>query len=262
MEFANEFEIAQKVIKEAGKLALSYFEKGVARSFKEDYSVLTEADEAVEKYIKSKLSRQFPEYGFIGEESVAEEKNIAWIVDPIDGTVAFARHILEFGIALALKKGNQLIFCIQSLPITGNLITAYTGHGAHDNGKQLKVSTVSDPKKALFSLGAENFWVENYQPYSLQILTKNYKKRFRSGPSSVVESYYLASGKVDALIKLNQALWDAGPASLLMKEAGAIVTDEFGRPLNLQLSAGTKYNYVATNKFLAKNAKDVLYKKL
>lgn len=104
MEFKKEFEYAQKIIKEAGRIILTQYTENNDISFKSDDSWVTKVDLEVESFLHDNLLLVNPTYGFIGEERYNEVKNISWIVDPIDGTVAFTRHIPEFGIAIALKK--------------------------------------------------------------------------------------------------------------------------------------------------------------
>lgn len=250
MDFQKEFEFAKKVIQEAGKLVLSYAKKKIDVSYKEDYSFLTEADTATENFIYESLQKKFPSYGFIGEETEMDIKDTSWIVDPIDGTISYSRGIPEYGIALALKSDNKLIFSVQYLPYASKLLHAYTGYGAYCNGQKLSVGNVKDFKKAYLSIGYQNFWYPKYQQHTLNVLTKPTIHRFRVGGSSVVESYYLAGGRTDISIRFDQPIWDTAAEYLLMKEAGAVITNESGKPLHLHFDKTSLHNYIATNSFL------------
>src|SRR5258707_13774696 len=125
MEFEKEFELAKKVILETGQIAHSYFIKKLEVTYHEDNSFLTRADIECENFIRSRLESAYPSYGFIGEETQENIRDTAWIIDPIDGTVSFARQMPEYGIALALKRHNDIIFSVQYLPESETLLHAY-----------------------------------------------------------------------------------------------------------------------------------------
>ncbi len=261
MEFEKEFELAKAVIQDAGEILLSYYHKPSNFTQKEDGSFLTEADIASEQFIKRKLADQFPEYGFIGEETEGIKKEISWIIDPLDGTLAFTRHLSEFGIAIALKRGNQLIFGVEYIPLSNDLLFAFEGQGAYKNDSKLSVSTMDDLSKSFASIGMQNFWKGEYVSQTTALLRQKINNHFHVGLSSVVEAYYLSSGIVDLYIRFEQPIWDIAAQYVLMKEAGAVITDEYGKPLRIGFSKDARHNLLATNPLLAENAKDLLYRK-
>lgn len=250
MEFDKELKFAKNVIMKAGSLSLSLLQKNLQTKLKKDGSTITFSDKAIENFIKKQLKEKFQGYGFIGEETPFDQKEISWIIDPIDGTIAYSRMIPEFGITISLKRENEIIFAVMYLPNTSDLYFAYKNQGAYKNNDPIYVSKIKEYKKALFSIGMQNFWISRYQNYTLSLIKNG---RFRVGHSAVVESCYLASGKTDVLIKFEQQLWDTAGEYLLMKEAGAIITDATGSPLQIKESPMHKYNYIATNKYISKN---------
>jgi myo-inositol-1(or 4)-monophosphatase len=257
LPFAKEFIFAQELIQQAGELILTYFDHNPKiTKIKSGHSIVTEADEASEALIRKALTSSFPNYGFIGEETPEDNKEISWIVDPIDGTSAFARGIPEFGIAIALKQDDQTMFSVQYLPVLRDLFTAYHGQGAYRNGSKVSVSLISSLTDGLASFDASNIRNGDYSK-PVEKLLKAY--RFRVGHSSVVESIYLATGKIELLAKFNQAIWDAAPACLLMQEAGAVVTDENGGPFTFTFSKQAKQSYLAINASLSKREMFSLY---
>lgn len=258
MEFEKEFELAKTVIKGAGEILLSYYHKSGNFAQKEDGSFLTEADIASEEFIKRKFADQFPEYGFIGEETEGIEKEISWIIDPLDGTLAFTRHLAEFGIAVALKKGNKLIFGVEYIPLSSDLLFAFEGQGAYKNDSRLSVSVTDNMSKAFATIGMQNFWKESYIDRTASLLRQKINNHFHVGLSSVVEAYYLASGIVDLYIRFEQPIWDIAAQYVLMKEAGAVITDEYGKPLQISFSKDARHNLVVTNPLLAEQARDLL----
>ena len=256
MEFKKEFELAQEVIKDAGEIMLAQIANSHKISRKIDSSIVTQVDKTIERFIQKRLMSISSAYGFIGEEGKEIQKEIAWIVDPLDGTVAFTRQIPEFGIAIAFKKDQEIIFSVQYIPSTDRLLTAYNNKGAYCNEKKISIGQVQDLHDAIVSFGVRHLWQKAFQDYTLE-LVKN--SRFRVGHSAVVESYYLASGKTDIFLRFEQPIYDVAAEYLLMKEAGAIITNEYGKPLHLHFSKEAKHNVVATNPFINKNYKDQLY---
>ncbi len=117
---------------ECGRIALSYYERpGV--SIKDDLTVVTEADHAIERRLASALDD--PDRGsfLIGEETVAtkDESYVqaalasrAWIVDPIDGTAPYSRHIPTWGISLAMARAGRLEQGAVLLPMTGEVFVS------------------------------------------------------------------------------------------------------------------------------------------
>ncbi len=256
LQFTEELEFSKQLIKEAGELALIYFKKELMPEFKEDFSIVTEADKVVERFIRTSLIKKFPPYGFIGEETEEHHQNTLWIVDPIDGTVAFTRGISAFGMALALVHNEEIIFSIIYIPYNNLLYHAYKDKGSYENERRIFVSKESNIKNAIISLHGKSFGDINLHDHLLKLLCAG---RPRMTHSVAVESTYLASGKIDVLTKYNQHIWDVVPEYLLMLEAGAVITDEFGKPLSFNFRKGTKYNFLASNKELVATSSPYLY---
>jgi len=244
-DFHPEFEYAKIAVLDASKIVLSYFQKEFSVSYKEgelSSSIVTQADGETETLIRTTLESKFPDYGFIGEETAELNKEIAWVVDPIDGTLAFSRGLFDFGMALALKRGSDVIFTIMYLPSQSKLYYAYRGEGAFVNDSKINVSKTTLLKSSIISLHQKGANLQQFQDLAKTILQNS---TVRMSHSSVVESCYVAEGKIDGLIKFEQKIWDIAPESLLMQEAGARVTDEFGEPLMFNFSKSSRQTFIA-----------------
>src|SRR5262247_661314 len=111
---------ALDIARQAGALALNYFEQGLTVSLKSDGSVVTDADKQCERLIREAIARQYPLDDILGEEhgetihsSSKGQSNQAagevavkrkWIIDPIDGTYNYVRQIPIFATLLALEE--------------------------------------------------------------------------------------------------------------------------------------------------------------
>lgn len=256
-DFHKAFTLAKNVVQKAGTIILPYFDinPGIIKKKAEDLSWVTEADGKSEDFIRKELFKEFPEFGFIGEEGKEDIKEISWIVDPLDGTTPFARGIPEFGVVVALKVENSTVFSVIYFPLSKTLLSAYVNEGTYEWNKRLSVSNTATLEDAIIST-RRSF---NSEPFKSYVVNLASDYRFRIGMSSAVESYYLASGRLDVSARFYQHIWDVAPECLIMQEAGAIVTDVYGKPLQLTYTKEAKHSYIATNPLLSKKYKSVLY---
>lgn len=254
--FENEFDFAKKIITESGEISLSYFEKNPKSRLKADETIVTEADERIEETIRKRAQAAFPSYGFIGEETDEEIKDTCWIVDPIDGTTAFSRGIPNFASVIALEAEGEIMFSFIYFPVSQTLYSASLGKGAQRNENPIRVSLVDNMDQALISFDRKAAQREYSAPY-VERFIKEY--RVRMGDHAGLASSYLAQGSIDVLAKFQQKIWDTAPESLLLSEAGAVVTDEFGNLLQLSFSKQSHTHYIATNQSLNQKYNDLLY---
>ena len=135
--------IAQKIREIARAEILSRFER-VGYEFKDDGSVLTEADLAANQAITDYLQAHYPEIPLLSEEMeeaeqqrLLNESSLLWCLDPLDGTSNFASGIPLFATSLALFQDGKVVLAITYDPVRDELFTASLGGGAYLNGKRL-----------------------------------------------------------------------------------------------------------------------------
>src|SRR5581483_9195703 len=100
---------------------------------KPDLTPVTEADTAVERALRERLSSDLPDDSVVGEEfgvSSAPDASRRWIVDPIDGTKNYVRGIPVWATLLALEDGGRLRVGVVSAPALGRRWWAVRGQGA------------------------------------------------------------------------------------------------------------------------------------
>ena len=109
-----------------------------------DGSEVSEADLAVDAALKHALCDPRPAYGWLSEESednpIRLERRFVWMVDPIDGTNAFLRHVPEWTISVALVEDGAPVLGIVFNPATQEFFHAVRGEGAFLNDAPIKVS--------------------------------------------------------------------------------------------------------------------------
>ncbi len=134
----------ENMVREAGLIALGYFKnlKTLEVSKKQPRDFVTEADIAVEAYLKKTLTDAYPQFGFWGEESgQSENQNARWIVDPIDGTHSFSKGQYFWGISVALEIEQELTLGVVYAPALNDYYCAEKGKGAWKNGQSISVSS-------------------------------------------------------------------------------------------------------------------------
>jgi histidinol-phosphatase len=213
----------------AGDIALKYYRGGFAVTIKPDLTPVTQADREAEQAIIDILDRALPGYGFLGEELGARgPSERRWIVDPIDGTQNFVRHIPIWATLIALEEGGDVTVGVIHNPVTGDLYTARRGGGAFLNGAPVRVS----PRAAL----GESQLVHG----GLDILRRGpYWEGFVRLVDATARQrgfgdYYcytlVAEGKAELHVEADLKPWDLAACRLLVEEAGGRFTDFDGQP--------------------------------
>lgn len=219
----------EKIVREAGLIALNYFKnlKDVEVSKKSARDFVTEADVAVEAFLKQALSQQYPQYGFWGEESgQSENQSSRWIVDPIDGTHSFSKGQYHWALSVALEIEQELIMGAVYAPALDDYYTAEKGGGAWKNGHPIKVSPEIRLADAMVCTGfacLRNYLTENNLERFARIAQNTTGQR-RFG-SAALDLCLVADGQVDAFWEQELNLYDIAAGVLIAKEAGASVTD-------------------------------------
>ncbi|MGZ8095581.1 MAG: inositol monophosphatase family protein [Methylosarcina sp.] len=223
----------EKVVREAGLIALNYFKnlKDVEVSKKSARDFVTEADVAVEAFLKETLSRQYPQFGFWGEESgQTENQTSRWIVDPIDDTHSFSKGQYYWALSVALEIDQELIMGAVYAPVLNDYYSAEKGRGAWKNGHPITVSTETQLADAMVCTGfacLRNYLTENNLERFARIAQSTTGQR-RFG-SAALDLCLVADGQVDAFWEQELNLYDIAAGALIAKEAGATVTDFQGK---------------------------------
>ena len=140
-----ELELARAAALAAGELALSHFGAGRRSWYKGPGQVVTEADLAVDALLHDRLRAARPDDGWLSEERADDGSRThcrrVWMVDPIDGTRAFADGVPQFAISVALVERGQPLVGVVVNPATGERFEARRGGGAWLDGQRLSVST-------------------------------------------------------------------------------------------------------------------------
>jgi len=229
MSISISLNILEEIIREAGVIALRYFNdlKNTEISQKAPRDFVTAADIAVENFLKEKLTSQYPQFGFWGEESGQSDNQVQrWIVDPIDGTHSFAKSQYFWSISVALEIKGDIIFGAIYVPTVDDYYCAEKGKGAWKNGKITQVSNEADLDNAMIATGfacLRSYLEDNNLARFCRIAQKTTGQR-RFG-SAAMDLCMVADGQVDAFWEQELNLYDVAAGALIVTEAGGTITD-------------------------------------
>lgn len=196
--------------------------------------LVTECDKNSEQIIKNHLKKNFPDYNFLCEESGIEKTKSAytWIIDPLDGTVNFAKKIPFFAVNIALKKHDEIVFAITYSPMTGELFHAEKNKGAFLNHQKIQVTQETLLEKAFGATGFP-YRVQDNVSLSLTPISNLLKKGvpLRRLGSAALDLAYLAAGRFDVFFEAYLEPWDYAAGLLLVSEAGGTISDFQNNPL-------------------------------
>jgi histidinol phosphatase-like enzyme (inositol monophosphatase family) len=196
--------------------------RDVAVETKGDGSPVTEADRASERAIRAAIAESFPDAVFLGEEYGGERDvdGPLWVIDPIDGTIAYSRGIPLFSTLIALLVDGTPRVGLIDLPALGERYLGWAGGGCTRNGTPVRVSTRGDLTNAIVSHG-DPFCFERagiadaFGRMAARIpMLRGYTDAF--GHAMVL------GGGVDAMVDCDLNPWDAAATQVLVPEAGGV----------------------------------------
>ncbi len=198
--------------------------------FKEDGTAVTDLDLALEREIAEMLLTLEPAWGLFSEESGwLREGTPAWHVDPLDGTANFSRRIGVFATQLALVEGTEPLFAAVYQPLTDQFTWAGRGLGTWHEGRRVHTGDRT-PEHALLCVDISRSGLFVERPELLPTLRGGCYKARALG-SVAVHLRDVAVGAADGYLGGRRhvtPLHDVAPGTLLVQEAGGIVSDGEG----------------------------------
>ncbi|MEJ2051438.1 MAG: 3'(2'),5'-bisphosphate nucleotidase CysQ [Calditrichota bacterium] len=229
--FQKELQVAQEAAKQAGKVVMQYFEGDYHIEQKSRNNPVTTADFESDRVLKEQLSGAFPEYGWLSEESKDSldrlDKEMVWVVDPIDGTKEFITGIPEFVISIGLVQGERPVVGILFNPVKGEMYAGSKGAGAFLNGRRLAVSDTRELQQATLLVSrteSRNGHVDKFTDFI---------KAFKPTGSVAYKLGLAAAGIGDVFVSVySKNEWDICAGDLLVHEAGGIMSDIYGNEIS------------------------------
>jgi histidinol-phosphatase len=213
----------------AGRIALGYYRGGFDVTIKPDQTPVTQADQESERTIVDLLSRATPEFGFLGEEFGAKgPQERRWIIDPIDGTRNFVRHVPVWAVLIGLEEAGEITAGVIYNPVIDELYSAYRGGGAFLDGRPIRVSATAELDRATFlHAGLGIVRKAGWWPGFERLIDGSLSQR---GPGDYLGYGLVASGRGEIYAELDLKPWDLAPCKIVVEEAGGRFTDFDGKP--------------------------------
>lgn len=235
---------ATKKITDDCALRLQIHEKGAC-----DY--VTAVDLTISSFLKGELKKLYPHIGFMSEEDeIRNFGNERWILDPIDGTTNLVFDYRLSSVSLALLKDGKIIFGVVYNPFTDETFVAERGKGAYLNGQPLHVSEHRISESLIeFSAGARRKQDADVSFYIAKEIFKDCID-VRHICSSALSVSYIAARRIDGFFEKILNPWDYAAASLILEEAGGVITDWQGNPLQFDKPSSVIASNIQNHEYL------------
>ncbi len=192
---------------------------------------VTAVDTGISNYMKSELEKIYPDHGFFSEEEESRLSDPCWILDPIDGTTNLVYGYRQSSVSLGLFQGGEIVFGVVYNPFTDECFSACKGAGAYMNGEKIRVSERKFSDSIVeFGAGSTK---KNHADENFDLAKKIFKSvvDLRRICSSALSICYIAQGRLDGYFEKVLKPWDYAAGSLILTEAGGVLSDYAGRPL-------------------------------
>ncbi len=188
---------------------------------------VTQVDHAAEQAVMESIRKRYPDHAFLAEESGRSgHSEFTWIVDPLDGTTNFVHGFPTFSVSIALRRRETLEVAVVYDPCRQELFTAMRGRGAQLDGKRIRVSERRELDGALIGTGFPFRSNTRWLPAYLQMLGSVMETTagVRRPGSAALDLSYVAAGRLDGFFEFGLEIWDIAGGSLMIQEAGGLIT--------------------------------------
>jgi histidinol-phosphatase len=226
----SRYELAVEVAQRAGELARTYYESTFEVETKPDRSPVTLADREGETLIRSMLGQAFPDDGLLGEEfgNRPGTSGFRWVIDPIDGTKSFVRHIPLWATLIGLEYRDEQIAGVAHVPVLGITYRALRGAGAYVNERRIRVSAVPTLAESMLCYSSIGWFTRaGREKTFLELANRTARQR---GYGDFYGFVLVAEGAAEVMLEHGVNPWDVAATKAIIEEAGGAFTDWEGRP--------------------------------
>jgi myo-inositol-1(or 4)-monophosphatase len=226
-DIAARLELAQAIIREAGVLALSFFndrESLKVETKTNAQDVVSAADKASETLLRQRIHAAFPADGMLGEEYGTTEgtSGYCWVMDPVDGTSPFVFGLPSWCVSVAITHGTETVVGVIYAPVRDELFASALGMGARLNGAPLHLSGERSLLDGVLGIGANHRVPPEIITGFLNALLHQGGMFIRNGSGALMLAY-VAAGRLVGYYEPHMNAWDCLAGLCLIREAGGQV---------------------------------------
>ena len=228
--FEKELEMMIKASKLAQEKILEIYNQGFDVEIKSDDSPVTIADKTADSLIKEVLSKAFPEYGFLTEESDDDlsrlDKEYIFIIDPVDGTKDFVSKNGQFTTNIGLVRNHQVVAGVVNIPATNETYYASLQQGAYYISSEGKVEKIHVNDKLIdLTMLISNFHTTK-EELDIYEANKDRISEIKKCGSSI-KACHIAHGKAEVSFRMGPFTkeWDTSASQIIVTEAGGIFSE-------------------------------------
>lgn len=243
-----------KIAEQTGEILMKFYQTDLSVEYKkgDDYDPVTIADKEADNFIRSQLLELFPQDLILSEENEdipTDYSKRIWMIDPLDGTKDFIKGNGGFAIHIGLWEGGSILFGLVYAPARDKLYFAEKDGGAFerqsdDSFKKINTSNVTDLRKARLITRTPG---NDKRPLDKLIKRLPVSHILEEGGAKVAR---VATGEAEIHLNTNfrASKWDTLAPQLILEEAGGVMTDLDGQPLDYQ-QPGLRWerSYIAVN---------------
>lgn len=225
--------IAVNAARQAGEIIIRHMEQvdRLKITAKNTNDFFSEVDIKAEQTIIAAIHKAYPDHGILAEESGTQEGDgdTTWIIDPLDGTANYLHGFPFFSVSIAVKVKNRIEHGVVYDPLRHECFAASRGRGARLNDRRIRVSKQTQLSASLLGTGIPSrdaAVIARYFPTFEALFGKCAGMR-RTG-SAALDLAYVASGRLDGFWEFGLRPWDIAAGSLLIREAGGLISDVQG----------------------------------
>jgi histidinol-phosphatase len=224
-DWRTRYEVAVEAARQAGQLALRYFDTGLAVEWKQDLSPVTVADREAEALLRGTLLGRFPQDGFLGEESghAPGSSGFRWVIDPVDGTRNFVRGIPIWATLIGLEYQGEQIAGVADVPTLGQTYRALKGDGAYRNERRIRVSDTAELSRAQLFYSSLSWFVKAGRRDAFLNLAEHTERQ--RGFGDFYGFVLVAQGSGELMVEHGCHYWDLAATKAIVEEAGGRFTD-------------------------------------
>jgi len=224
----REMTVAQEAARAAGKVILRWYEGEYTVRDKSSDSPVTEADTEANQCIHEHITAAFPDDGWLSEETSDSpsrlDKKRVWVIDPLDGTKEFIKHIPEFCVCIGLVENGEPILGVTYNPVRDEMFAAARGAGTTLNGEQVMVSAQASLADATVLASRSEVNRGEWKAFESEM-------RVDLTGSVAYKLALIAAGRADATFSLTpKNEWDVCSGAALILEAGGRFAARSGEP--------------------------------